>query len=69
MARHRQRHLCRACHQRKALFCIEGRWKADRLHDLCTRCYRSIRDRLSSVQLKLLSTDGVQSASSEQPLA
>ena len=52
MARPRRRHTCRNCEQRKALFSINGRWKADRQHELCTRCYRSVQDRVNSAQIR-----------------
>lgn len=49
--RQNRRHICRNCKQRKAIFCINGRWKADSKHELCTRCYRSVRDRVISAQI------------------
>ena len=67
MARHHRRYLCRKCKQRKALFCSEGRWKADRQHDLCTRCYQSVRDRVLSAQIKPTIYD-ISSASSPRRL-
>ncbi len=53
--RNTERHRCKQCRQHRALFCINGHWKADRQHDLCVRCYRSMRDsvRASSLSLQL----------------
>jgi protein-arginine kinase activator protein McsA len=39
--RHNRRHLCQGCEQRRALFCIRGRWKADREHTLCQQCFNA----------------------------
>jgi hypothetical protein len=44
------RHLCAACHQRPARFQYRGVVKADRLHTLCFRCYRSAMDSLRNVE-------------------
>ncbi len=43
--------LCRLCGQRSAKFCYRGRMKADRHHDLCQQCFRSLEDRNRSRQL------------------
>ena len=68
MARRYRRYLCRKCQKRKALFCSGGRWKADRQHDLCTRCYQSVRDRVFSAQLTPVVYDIISPvASSECP--
>jgi hypothetical protein len=38
--------LCRGCNRRRALFRFRGVVRADRDHDLCFRCYRSVCDAL-----------------------
>jgi hypothetical protein len=45
MRRQSNRHRCAGCNQRRALFCMRGRWKADNDHDLCVACFRSHLDR------------------------
>ena len=42
---------CRICYQHRALFRYRGCVKWDREHDLCMRCYRSIRDRNRTIDL------------------
>lgn len=37
--RYNRRHVCQGCEQRRALFCIHGRWKADKQHTLCQQCF------------------------------
>jgi Zinc finger, ZZ type len=41
--RHRYTGLCKHCGERKARFRYHGIVKSDRDHELCFRCYRSIR--------------------------
>ena len=46
MKDNQDRCLCSLCHVNRALFRIHGHWRRDRDHDLCPRCFRSLRDRL-----------------------
>lgn len=41
--RHRAAGLCKHCSERKARFRYQRTVKADRDHELCFRCYRSIK--------------------------
>lgn len=43
--------LCRHCARHDAKFTFRGRVKRDRDHDICHRCYRSLRDRNFALQL------------------
>ena len=45
------RRLCTLCKQHDAKFTFRGRVKRDKEHDVCHRCYRSLRDRNSARQL------------------
>ncbi|MFH1811880.1 MAG: hypothetical protein ABIJ09_24290 [Pseudomonadota bacterium] len=45
------KHRCRHCGCHTARFEYRGRWKADRQHDLCPRCYRSTLDCVRSMAL------------------
>lgn len=38
------RHTCRSCFERRALFCYRGQVRADAQHDLCFRCFRALRN-------------------------
>lgn len=42
---------CRICHQHRARFRYRGCVKWDHDHDLCMRCFRSIRDRNRALDL------------------
>jgi hypothetical protein len=42
---------CVLCKQHDAKFTFRGRVKRDRQHDLCHRCYRSLRDSNLAQQL------------------
>lgn len=37
--------LCKLCGRRPAKFTFRGRVKRDRQHDICHRCYKTLRDR------------------------
>ena len=54
MPRHRrtERHLCRGCGTRRAVFHFRGRWRACPQHDLCPRCFQSTQDQLRAEQLR-----------------
>lgn len=39
------RRLCALCKQHDAKFTFRGRVKRDKGHDVCHRCYRSLRDK------------------------
>jgi hypothetical protein len=41
------RHVCRRCGQARARFSYAGRYKARRDHDLCQRCFRTLKARLA----------------------
>jgi hypothetical protein len=44
LAQHRHdKHLCRRCGTARARFVYRGRFKARRDHDLCPRCFRTLR--------------------------
>jgi hypothetical protein len=43
--------LCALCKQHHAKFTFRGRVKRDKEHDVCHRCYRSLRDRNAARQL------------------
>jgi hypothetical protein len=45
------RRLCALCKQHDAKFTFRGRVKRDKEHDVCHRCYRSLRDRIAAWQL------------------
>ncbi len=47
----RDRKQCRHCRCHAALFSRRGRVKWDRMHTLCFRCWRSVRDRCFSAFL------------------
>jgi hypothetical protein len=39
----RSKHVCKRCGQARARFTYRGRVKARRDHDLCQRCYRTLK--------------------------
>ena len=41
--RPREKHLCRRCGTSQARFTHRGRYRARRDHDLCQRCFRTLR--------------------------
>ncbi len=45
------RRLCALCKQHDAKFTFRGQVKRDKEHDVCHRCYRSLRDRNAARQL------------------
>jgi len=45
--------ICAACKQHNAKFTFHGKVKRDRQHDICYRCYRSLRDRNAAWQLSV----------------
>jgi hypothetical protein len=49
--RRRKDHRCRGCHVHPAKYMRNGRVKWNRQHDLCFRCYRSIRDQRRAFRL------------------
>ena len=42
---------CVLCKQHDAKFAFQGKVRRDRQHDICQRCYRSLRDRNTAMQL------------------
>jgi hypothetical protein len=38
--------LCKQCKRRPAGYLRDGRWKADKDHDLCFECYRKAMDKM-----------------------
>jgi hypothetical protein len=47
--------LCVLCKQHDAKFTFRGRVQRDRQHEICHRCYRSLRDRNAAMQLPRVS--------------
>lgn len=45
-AQFRSRHVCRGCHQHRSVFTFRGRVRARIDHDLCPRCYDSLREQI-----------------------
>ena len=43
---HRTRHICQGCHQHRSVFYFRGDVRARLDHDLCPRCYKSVRERM-----------------------
>lgn len=43
--------LCKLCSRHSAKFTFRGRVKRDRQHDVCHRCYKTLRDRNSARML------------------
>ena len=64
MKDNQDRCLCSLCHVNRALFRIHGHWRRDRDHDLCPRCFRSLRDRLQAQLLagRVASTESLKLA-------
>ena len=48
------RHVCAACHDRKAKFRYQGHVRADRDHVLCFQCFRSLYEQSRARQLAAL---------------
>ena len=44
--------LCLSCGKNRAFFIFRGKAKRDNHHDLCPRCYRSLRDRNYALQMQ-----------------
>jgi hypothetical protein len=47
-----QQRVCRGCYQHRALFRFRGVVRADCDHELCFRCYRSLRDAMRPIRLR-----------------
>jgi hypothetical protein len=41
----KRKKVCLSCGSRRALHFAGGRFRWDRMHPLCMRCFRSLRDR------------------------
>ena len=45
--------LCKLCEQHTAKFAFRGRVKRDGQHDICKRCFESLRDQMAAKELSV----------------